>query len=470
MPPLGTLRWRAPQAPAPWTTALDAAALGPACEQTDGGLGQTGPYSEDCLTLNVWSPQVAATAHAPVMVFIHGGAWVHGSSNQDGYNGAALAAAGVVMVSMNYRLGAFGFLAHPAMTAEDPHGSSGNLGLLDQQAALQWVQSNVAAFGGDPGNVTVFGESAGSMSVCAHVVSPLAAGLFRRALGESGSCAIFQTPLHAPPGTTSGAESLGVAMAAALGCDTDPDALGCMRGKTPAEILAVAPGSLDLDAGVKLQPSIDGYVLPEAPQAALAAGRINAVESFLGGTNRDEATLFTSMATISTEADYEAAVARLLPSHTADALALYPAASYATPKDAYDAMFTDVIFLCPTRSQLRALSGHGTASYLYQFTRTTLFGTVSGLGVYHGSELPFVFGNLTARSGMSAADAAFSRQVMGYWTRFAATGNPDDSGAVSWPPYATASDAHLSIGSPIAAGSGLHASTCDAIATWRATP
>jgi para-nitrobenzyl esterase len=372
---------------------------------------------------------------------------------------------------MNYRLGAFGFLAHPALTAEDEHGSSGNVGLLDQQAALRWVQTNIAGFGGDPGNVTVFGESAGSMSVCSHVVSPLARGLFRRGLGESGSCVLFATPLHAPAGSAvASAESLGVAMATALGCEAPADVLACMRDKSAAEVLAVSPGSLDLEGGVKLQPNIDGYVLPEPPAVALAAGRINPIDSFLGGTNRDEATLFTSMTTIDGEPAYEAAVRRLLPNHADDALALYPVASYPTPKDAYNALITDVLFVCPTRAQLRALAAHGSSTYLYQFTRETAFGVVSKLGVYHGSELPFVFGNLSARSGMAAVDRAFSDQLIGYWTRFAAGGDPGGVGATTWPSYSAASDAHLELGTPVAAKAGLHAATCDVIATWRVEP
>jgi len=466
-PPIGALRWRAPEAHAAWTAPLDAATLGPACAQSDGGIGQTGPYSEDCLTVNVWSPNAAA--HAPVMVFLHGGVFVHGSSNQPGYDGRALAAAGVVAVTLNYRLGVLGFLAHPALTAEDAHHSSGNTGLLDQQAALRWVHNNIAALGGDPANVTVFGESAGSMSVCTHLVSPLAAGLFRRAIGESGSCVRFATPLHsAPDGTQPGAESLGILVAQNLGCDTADDVLACMRGASVDDVIAAAPGAEDVvPAGVHLAPNVDGYVLPEPPGQAFAAGRLNALDGFLAGTNRDEGTLFTRMKTIDTEADYEAAMAALVPAHTSDLIALYPPASYPTFVAAYDAALTDLVFVCQTRAQVRALAAHGTPTYLYLFTKLTAFGSATGLGVYHGSELPFVFGNLTAVSGMTADDRALSSQVVGAWTRFAATGDPNAAGAASWPPNTTASDAYLEIGEPIQAGTGLHASTCDAIEQWR---
>jgi para-nitrobenzyl esterase len=467
-PPIGALRWRPPQPHAAWSAPIDAAALGPACAQSDGGLGQTGPYSEDCLTLNVWTP--AAAANAPVMVFIHGGAFVHGSSNQAGYDGRALAARGVVAVTLNYRLGAFGFLAHPALTAEDEHHSSGNTGLLDQQAALRWVQTNIAAFGGDPANVTLFGESAGAMSVCAQIASPLAAGLFHRGIGESGACLLMATPLVAPVGTTrASAEALGVTVAQALGCDTAADVLGCLRAKPAAEVIAAVPGSDDdvVKAGVKLEPNIDGYVLAEPPAAAFAAGRVGVLDGFLGGINHDEATLFTRQKTLETADDYAAAVTALVPAHADEALALYPAADYASFRDAYNALITDVVFACPTRAEVRLLAARGTPTYLYVFTRLTAFGTAIGLDVYHGSELPFVFGNLTARSGMSSADRAFSDQVMTAWTSFATTGSPTTTPA--WPRSGDA-DAHVELGEPSQVATGFHAAQCDAIASWRAVP
>jgi para-nitrobenzyl esterase len=415
------------------------------------------------LTINVWTPSPAATAHAPVMVFIYGGAFVHGGSNQSTYDGTLLAARGVVAVTFNYRVGIFGFLAHPALTAEDAHGSSGNYGLLDQQAALRWVHANIAAFGGDPGNVTVFGESAGSMSVCAQMTSPPAVGLFHRAIGESGPCTFITMPLAT-------AESLGQTIAQTLGCATATDALACMRGQTVDALLAAAPDASDVTTGgAKLWPNIDGYVLPVAPTLALAAGSAPAIDGFLGGINQDEATLFTQNKTIATEADYEAAVTAILPTHASDALALYPAANYASPKDAYNALITDLLFTCATRAQIQSLVSHGTRSYEYLFTRVTPLGRASGLGVYHSSELAFVFGTLSAVSGMTAADEAFSDQVMGYWTRFAATGDPNATGT-AWSPRTATTDAYLALGDSIEPATGLHAATCDVIQTWRTTP
>jgi len=465
-PPVGALRWAATADHAAWSAPLDAAALGPACSQTAGGLGQSGPYSEDCLTLNVWTPSANPAAHAPVMVFIHGGVFIHGSSNQPGYDGAAIAAAGGVVVTLNYRLGVLGFLAHPALTAEDAHHSSGNAGLLDQQAALRWVHANIAAFGGDPANVTIFGESAGSMSVCAHIASPLAAGLFRRALGESGTCLLFATPLHSVVGATRpSAEAAGVGVAQALGCGAASDVLACMRAKSTDDVLAASPSVEDI-AGLPSQPNIDGYVLPEPPAQAFAAGRVNRIESYLGGTNLDEGTLFSVMKTLDTEADYEAAITALVPGHASDAIALYDPARYPSFKAAYDAALTDLVFVCPTRVQARRLIDVGTTTYAYEFTRLTTFGAAASLGVYHGSELPFVFGNLTVRSGMSAADRAFSNQVIGAWTRFAATGDPNGGGAPAWSPYAAATAAYLDLGDPLKPETGLHQATCDVVEQW----
>jgi len=472
-PPVGPLRWRATTDAAPWTQPFDAAALGPACAQTAGGIGQSGPYSEDCLTVNVWTPSPSASAKAEVLVFFHGGAFVHGSSNQAGYDGATIAATGgTVVVTLNYRLGVLGFLAHPAMTAEDEHHSSGNTGLLDQLAALRWVQANIAAFGGDPGNVTVFGESAGGMSTCLLVTSPLAAGLFHRAISESGPCTRFQTPLHsAADGSVVGAEAVGQAVAQTLGCDTASDVLGCMRSRSVDDVLAATPVSPGgAAAGLQLKPNIDGYVLAEPPAQAFAAGRINPIDGYLQGINHDEATLFTQSTTIDTEADYEAAVAHVLPTHTSDALAVYPAASYPTPKDAYDAMITDLVFACPARAVARTVAAHGGTAYLYELTRVTAFGAATGLDVYHGSELPFVFGNLTVRSGRSAADRAFSEQMIGYWTRFARTGDPNGDDAVAWPARSAATEAYLELATPFQARTGLHATTCDAIEAWAAQP
>jgi len=405
------------------------------------------------------------------MVFIHGGAFRNGASSKPLYDGKSLAALGnVVVVSMNYRLGSMGFLAHPGLSAEDEHGSSGNYGLLDQRAALRWVQTNIAAFGGNPDNVTIFGESAGSMSVCTHLASPLSAGLFRRAIGESGSCLYFVTPLHTAPGTTmASAESRGAAFAKSIGCDAVSDAVACLRAKSAAEIVS-APYNPEGDIGFAAsmpQPNIDGYLLVESPASAFLGGRVNAIDAFIGGTNQDEATFFTRTKTIATVDDYRAEVGIIVPAHVDDVLALYPAdgTTYATPKDAYDAFVTDLTFVCPTRTQLRLLALRGIRTYQYQFEKLTPFGRISKLGVFHASELPFVFGNLTDTSGTSATDRALATAMGGAWTRFAKVGDPNDDSTV-WPARTANADVYLRINDVSTIGTGLHQATCDAMTSW----
>ncbi|MET0596198.1 MAG: carboxylesterase family protein [Polyangiaceae bacterium] len=470
-PPIGDRRLKAPEPHAPWTTPLQASSFGAACPQGIDLTGASTVWDEDCLTLNVWSPEHAAGTTLPVMVFIHGGAFRNGSSNKPLYDGAALAALGrVVVVSMNYRLGALGFMAHSALSAEDSHGSSGNYGILDQQAALRWVHSNVRGFGGDPEKVTIFGESAGSMSVCVHLVSPLSAGLFRRGMGESGSCLYFTRPLR---GAQASAETRGAAVAVALGCQGD-DVPSCLRAK-PASAFLDAEDDPSSDVGfaeAMPQPNIDGYVLSESPSASFVAGRFAEVDAFLAGTNADDATLFTRQKMIANETEYRAAIFAITPDHADDVLSFYPASggAYGSAKAAYDAFITDFTFLCPTRKQLAALAARGVATYLYRFEKLTPFGRASGLGVYHAAELPFVFGNLSEVSGTSDAARALAASMGGYWTRFAAAGDPNGNQAASWPRFNLQSDAHLRIDDTSQAGSGWHAAECAAMTGWFAPP
>lgn len=467
-PPVGARRWRPPVEPDSWTTPRDASQFGLACPQGRSVLGGPKEYSEDCLTLNVWSPNRSSEGPLPIMVFIHGGAFRGGSSNEPLYDGRNLAARGFVVVTINYRLGQLGFLAHPALSAEDEHQVSGNYGLLDQQAALRWVQTNAAAFGGAADTVTVFGESAGSMSACSHLASPFAKGLFRRAIAQSGACNFITTPLHDEPGsTTRSAEAPGRNFAQVLGCDTAPDVLACLRGKTAAEAIAVPPPASETSLEIiAYGPNVDGYVLPEAPWAAFRAGRINPVSGFITGLNRDEATLFTINRTIDTPAEFEAAVRAIVPEHVEEVLTMYPApsAAHATLKDAYDAFITDTTFACPTRAQARILTAQGVPTYLYLFDRMGPRKGALDLGVHHGSELPFVFGNFTAASGATDADRAFSDTLIGYWTRFATSGDP--GGTPAWPPLSSSNDVYLELGEPLQTATGLRASTCDVIDSW----
>jgi para-nitrobenzyl esterase len=472
-PPLGALRWRTPAEHAAWTTPRDAAAKGATCVQTRGTLSGTGPQSEDCLFLNVWTAKTLASdaARRPVMVFIHGGGFSAGTTSGTDYDGASLAAKGVVVVTFNYRLGQLGFLGHPALTAEDTeHRSSGNYGFQDQQAALRWVRDNAAAFGGDPANVTLFGESAGSMSVCAHMVAPASAGLFHKAIGQSGVCGFLITPLRdiAALPQVGSAEALGRRFETAVGCTGMPDLAACMRAKTAEQVIAAAPTPVELSRyGVRYQPNIDGYVFNEAPWVSLLAGRFQHVP-FMLGSNRDEGTAFTLSLSIPDAAAYEALVRATLPDRVADVLRLYPVSMYPSPKAAYEAFLRDAVFICPNRTLAR-ITAPGAPTYLYHFTRANdRAGVALGLGVFHSAELPYVFGNFSGLFSRAAADEPVIAATQGYWTRFAATGDPNGAGAPAWPAYTAASDAHLEIGDAVRTGVGLQRDVCDTMATWLA--
>ena len=444
--PVGPLRWKPTEPHAAWTEPRDATRFGPTCPQ-DSDRDAGGSQSEDCLFLNVWTPGADATAKRPVMVFIHGGGFKNGSGSRETYAGSTLPARDVVQVTFNYRLGILGFLAHPLLTAEGVDHRSGNYGLLDQQAALRWVRDNIAAFGGDPANVTLFGESAGSISVCTHLLAPASNQLFARAIGESGSCVTTRTTLSA-------AEALGSAFAQQVHCTS----LECLRGLTVDQVTAV-PASPDTDFGLGIAtPNVDGVVLPELPALALAAGHLNAVDGFIGGVNRDEATLFTIGHAIESKAALDATLAAMFPHHVADIEAMY--LSGTAYKKAYDDFTTDLLFVCPTRQQLAGLSAAGVPTFAYRFEKETAAGTLSGLGVFHGSELDFVFGV----PKLTGAARTLSNRMQDWWTGFARTGVP----GAPWAPFA--GDGYLRIDDVSEMEQGLRSTQCGAIAQWVADP
>lgn len=271
-PPVGELRWRAPQPHAPWAEPRDATARGPSCPQPDFMNGVVAG-DEDCLTLNLWAP--VGAARAPVMLWLHGGGYFVNSGGDPGYDGQRLSeATGSIVVTINYRLGALGFLAHAALADEDPaHLTAGNYGHEDQRAALEWVRDNIAAFGGDPANVTLFGQSAGATSTCLHMLSPRSSDLFQRAIIQSGDCGAFPKPEL---------EDQSAQVASALGCDVEADVLACLRAKPADEIVWTT-----IDWG--LGPVVDGWNIVVDPRAALAEGAIASEVPVIMGTTRDEA-------------------------------------------------------------------------------------------------------------------------------------------------------------------------------------
>ncbi|HEY5933963.1 MAG TPA: carboxylesterase/lipase family protein [Kofleriaceae bacterium] len=458
-PPIGALRWKLPQPVITWPGVRDATAFGRACPQLDSPLAKLA-WNEDCLTLNVWTK--SRTGKRPVMVWIHGGGLAQGGSAVPLYDGQHLAAGGdVVLVSANYRLGALGFLAHAALVAEDTaHHAAGNYGLHDQVAALQWVKRDIAAFGGDPTNVTIFGESAGAMSVCALMASPLARGLFAKAVIQSGACVDHGKKLRAlgaAVGRSERAEDQGARVVKALGC-TGADALACMRGKRVEDILQALPAALGfLGKGEHFGFTVDRWAIPDSLAAMLGRGELANVPVMIG-TTADEATLFTSKLRLARPAGYRMIVRRLFADATDRVLASYPPAP--TPKQAFDTLVTDVVFTCPTRRAARALRERAPV-YRFLFSHVTAGARAKGLGATHGSEIAFVFGTVATPT---EDERALSRAMLGYWTRFARTGDPNAAGAPSWPVYDAGADSYLELG-PIRARSGLRTVGCDLLDT-----
>lgn len=447
-PPLAQLRWVAPQPTAARAQPLAASAFGAACPQnavSDGIYNSTlGPRAEDCLKLNVWTPELREGAARPVMVWIHGGGLVQGSSGEirpDGaptYDGAKLADDGVVLVSINYRLGPFGYMAmreFAGETADQP--SAGNYGLLDQIAALRWVQANIAAFGGDPNRVTIFGESAGGLSTCALLTSPLARGLYQRAIMESGGCPRSIPALETAPSGQDAAYTQGARVMGAAGCAGVNDRKACMRSLPWERLIEVAQPTVGFGrTGEKFGLVQDGYALVETPGVALANGHAANVPLIVG-INADELTaLLPASARPATTAAYEALIMQTFPTIGALVLQQYPASAYPEPWYAYTDLLDDLQFACPTTASTRNFAAAGNPTWRYVYTHV-FAGPSAVYGAFHGAEIGFVFGPI---STATAAEADLSAQMQRQWTRFAATGNPNGGSDPAWPQRTTADD------------------------------
>jgi para-nitrobenzyl esterase len=425
-PPTGPLRWRPPQ-PAPrWTAPRDARAAGPACPQPERGgelmaARQAAAQSEDCLTLNVWTP--GAAGKAPVMVWIHGGGHRVGSGSVPLYNGTALARQGVVVVTINYRLGLLGYFAHPALTAEAaPDAPLGNYGLMDQIAALQWVRDNIAKFGGDPGNVTVFGESAGGASTLFLLSTPAARGLFHRAIVQSGG------GLQAPK-DLSATEADGQALVAPLGLGAAPTA-AALRAVPAARWVAAQPLE-----GLGFGPFVDGRLVRETPAQAFEAGRAIDVPLMIGA-NSNEASV---MAALNVS---DRAVATFLGPRMTDVRAAYGGAAVSDEEFTRQA-FGDATFVAPAR-WVAGKAASGAPAYLYHYDYVLERRRDRQPGAGHGSEIPHVFQSWDqipfADRLLTDADRRFSAMISACWVNFAKTGVPTCLGLPAWRPYAPASD------------------------------
>jgi len=406
---------------------------------------------EDCLVLNVFAPTESSSR--PVMVFIHGGGFTGGTASDPLYDGRALASRDVVVFTLNYRLGVLGFLAAPDLVEGD--GGAGNLGLWDQRLALQWIRDNAAAFGGDPENITIFGESAGAVSVLAQMTSPRSTGLFARAIAESGGGGF---------GTATQAEAMTryEPIVAELGCDGAADLRECLRALDVSTLLdatdAAGSSALGLPA---IGPHLDGAFLVDDPYDVVAAGTRDV--PFVIGSNADEATVFTRMLPVPTMAAFRTVLEGVYDEATVDGvLAIYDEATFGTPKAAFNEFFGEVGFVCPTLA-LAAAGAEGESAYVYHFTRV-LPGLASALGAFHGLELIYVFGNTDVSPAYTpnADDAALVETMQRAWVGYATDGSPDfDPG---WDPYSESSPAFAIFDEPPSAATEIVEGRCAELA------
>jgi para-nitrobenzyl esterase len=432
-PPVGPLRWKDPQPAAAWEGIRQASEYGARCMQgsiyADMVFHDNGP-SEDCLYLNLWMPAHPATTRLPVMVWIYGGGFAAGSTSEPRQDGGNLSKQGVMVVSMNYRLGIFGFFSHPELTKESGHEASGNYGLLDQVAALRWVHDNIAAFGGDPENVTIFGQSAGSSSVSALVASPLAKGLIQRAIGESGS--VFNSSREFR--TLAASEEANVHFAQdALGTSS----LAALRSKPAADLLSAALQHKD----VRFSMIVDGYFLPESPYAIYSAGKQSHVP-LLAGFNADEGSARAIFGkTEPTPANLAAQLRDSFQGRADEAMQLYPATSEEQAKRAAGELSRDkgVGYAMWKWLALQSKTAH-VATYRYQFDRARPLPPGSNGDLhpraYHSAEIEYVFSVLPHTANpWPAEDRKISELMSTYWANFAKTGDPNGSGLPKWPAY-----------------------------------
>ena len=475
-PPIDELRWAPPQPVEPWEGVQPATDFSSECMQTavEEGLYSTAPASasEDCLYLNVWTDTQASDDNRPVMVWIHGGAFILGSGSTPGYNGADLASKGVVVVTINYRLGVLGFFAHPALSAESEHGVSGNQGIYDQIAALQWVQDNIANFGGDPNNVTIFGESAGSISVCYLVATPLAKGLFQKAIGQSGGCfgkhrALDKeieeiTPVIAPDteAVVGSGYEIGAEVASALGFPgNDQESLAELRNLNALTILeTLREAELNI---LWRSIFVDGYMFPDQMRTLVETGQGSNVDVIVGSTRDEGTALFPWTQKVDLEV-WRAKLVENVGEEVAEILiAVYEDDAAVSTQRTDQEILSDQLFAWEMRKWARINESLGKSAYLYVFNHApTLPDLGQSLGAFHASEIAYIFGTGSlfvpeesdddedesdSNEFWTEDDQSVQDVIQTYWLNFAKNGDPNGEGLPTWPAYQTASDQAMEI-------------------------
>ncbi len=436
-PPVGNLRWQAPQPVQPWTGVRKADDYGAPCMQGKvfGDIVSHKPMSEDCLTLVIWAPAHPAAKRLPVYVWYYGGGFAAGSGDEPRYDGESFAKKGIVVVNVNYRLGVFGFFSHPDLTKESPHHASGNYGLLDQVAGLQWVRRNIAAFGGDPHRVTIGGESAGSLSVSALMASPLSRNLFQQAVGESG--AFFGAVGGRGSNSLADTEKQGAAFAASIGATSLDD----LRAKSADDLLKAA---MKMNNGLGFWPNVDGYFLPAGVQAIFAEGKQSQVP-LLAGWNGDEIRMSVTLAKVKpTAKTFSDRLHQQFKDKADDALKVYPASTDEEAVRSAGDFASDNFIVFGTWKWLDMQAKSGQPVYRFEFDRAVpipdamkaMASGLKSLGAAHASELEYVFNMLPSKKAdWQPEDQQVAETMNTYWANFIKTGSPDGPGLAPWPNF-----------------------------------